>query len=211
MQKVEINGEPVDVYTAAERDADIAAAKKEVTDSFNPKLTEAEKEKTRLEELLAIRSGEIKGIRKLSDDAVSKLTAAERVIYENGIEIAEANKRADDSKKAAHESAIISTIRTKVGNDEKLYTEAKKMYDILGLTDNTPDEMNVRVDAAIGALGRTQPDLLAAAGMGGGRFEPPVREAGAKSYAETEQGKQGAAELGIQLEYTDAQKKALGL
>lgn len=197
---MELNGEEVEVYTAAEVTERETAAKKAVTDEFTPKLTAAEAETKRLEGVLEVRSGEIRGIKKLSDDAVSKLTAAERVIYENGLELAKANEKNAEIAKASHESAVIAAIRTKTGTDQKLFDETKKMYEILGLDDGTPEGINARAAAALGALGGTQPDLLAAAGFVGGNYAPPVQKEGDKSFADSEAGKAGAAELGLMTE-----------
>lgn len=198
MQTVEINGEQVEVYTAAEQTAAVDAAKREVEGQFVPKLTAAETETKRLEGLLEVRAGEIKGIKKLSDDAVAKLTVADRVIYENGLELAAVNERNAAATKAAKETTIAAVIRSKVGNDAKLLEEATKMYGLVQLEDASPEQIAVRVDAAIGALGRTQPDLLAAAGFASvGDFRPPVAaDAGGKSYADTPEGKAAAARLG---------------
>lgn len=200
MQKVEINGEQVEVYTAAEVVERETAAKAAVEGPLKTQLTAAEAEKSRLEGLLEVRSGEIKGIRKLSDDAVSKLTAAELTIYENGLAIAEANKKTEEANKAVHEAAVVSAIRAKVGTDEKLFTETKKMYDMLGLNDGTSEGITARAAAALGALGGTQPDLLAAAGMGGGNYAPPAEKKSEASFADSEAGRAGAAELGLMVE-----------
>ncbi len=212
MQKVEINGEEVEVYTAAERDADIAAAKAAVEGEYKPKLTAAETESKRLEGLLEVRAGEFGEMRKLSEEQLSKLTAAERINYENVMLLAAEREKNSKADKAAYEATVTATIRGKVGNDPKLFEEARKMYDLIGLEDITPEGVGRRADAAIGALGRIEPDLLAAAGMGGGDFKPPVQGDGGKtSFADSEAGKVMANELGIQTEYTAEQKKVLGI
>lgn len=198
MQTVEINGEQVEVYTAAEVAERETTIRTTVEGEYKPKLTAAETEKARLEGLLEVRAGEIKGIKKLSDEAVSKLSAAERVIYENGLELAAANEKNTLAAAEAKKQTIATVLRTKVGNDAKLLEEATKMYGLVGLDDATPEQIAVRADAAIGALARTQPDILAAAGFSSvGDFRPPVQQDnGAKSYADSPEGKAAAARLG---------------
>lgn len=200
VQKVDIDGVETEVYTAAEVEAVRGETRTAVEGEFTPKLTAAETEKARLEGLLQVRAGEFKEVRKLSDEAVAKLTVAERTIYENGLAIAASNQRTEEANANAKKATIESTLRAKVGSDTKLFEEARKMYDLLGLEDLTPEQIAIRADAALGAVARVQPDLLAAAGFAGGSFEPPKQVQTTESFADTERGRQGASELGLKVE-----------
>lgn len=198
--KVEIDGAQVEVYTAAEVTERETATRTAVEGEYKPKLTAAEAESKRLEGLLEVRAGEFGKVRQLNEDQVAKLTVADRTIYENQQALAAEQKKTADANKLAHESAVTAALRSKTGTDEKLFTEAKKMYEIIGLDDMTPEGISARAAAAVGALGGTQPDLLASAGFVGGGYQPPQKNDGEKDFSDTERGKAVAAELGITLE-----------
>lgn len=196
MQKVEIDGVETEVYTADEVTAREAAVKNE----YEPKLTAAEAEKTRLDGLLKERAEEFKGFRKLNDEQVAKLDASQRVIYENGLALEKEREINAGHAKTAKESAIATAVRAKVGTDAKLFEEAMKMYQIVGLDDNTPEGIAARATAAFGALSTSQPDLLASAGFGGGYAPPVEKTKGAETYADTEAGKDFAKRMGMIIE-----------
>lgn len=197
------DGKEIEVYTADEVAAASTAAATAKEAEFTPKLTAAEGEKTRLEGLLKDRAAEFAGFRKLSDDQVAKLDEKDRVIYENQIELQKEREKGVESAKKTREATISSKIREKVGTDETLFNKVKEMYEVINIEDATPEQVEVRVAAALGALSTTSPDLLAkVAGFGGGTFAPPVikQEGDGKSFADSEAGKAGAAELGLVLE-----------
>lgn len=196
--KVDIDGVETEVFTAA----DVEAAKTTVKGEYEPKLTAAEIEKTRLEGLLKDRADEFKGFRKLSDENVAKLDAASRQIYENGLAIAAEQEKNASYAKAAKETSIAAAVRAKTGTNEKLFEEAMKMYQIVGLDDGTPEGIAKRANAAFGALATDQPDLLASAGFQvGGGFEPPQPAGGDdKGFGTTEAGKEFAKRMGLIIE-----------
>lgn len=200
VQKVEIDGVETEVYLAADVEAVRTEVRTAVEGEFTPKLTAAQAEQKRLEGLLEVRAGEFKEVRRLSEDAVAKLSVAERINYENTILIADSQKAAADANATAKKATIDSTIRAKVGSDTKLFDEARKMYDLLGLEDLTPAQIGIRADAALGAVARVQPDLLASAGFSGGSFEPPKEKQEEASFADSDRGRQGANELGLVVE-----------
>ncbi len=199
MQEVEINGEMVEVYTAAERDADIAAAKTAVEGEWKPKVDGLTKDLTEAQKAAAARSGEFKEFRRLSEEQVEKLSEANRVIYQNTVLLADKDAKLAEGEKNTRETAINAAIAAKV-SDAKVAAEVRKMYDIIGLDDSTPEKIAERTQAALGALGANQPDMLAAVGLGGGTWEPPTTARTEKSFADTDNGKALAAELGLQVE-----------
>lgn len=199
--KIEQDGVEVEVYTAAERDAAVTAARAEVEGEWKPKLTAAEAEKVRLDGLLKTRAEEFKGFRKLSDEQVAALDVAQRTIYENGLALNEEREKSAGLEKERKTNAIAATIRARVGADDKLFEKVKTAYEIVNLTDDTPERIEARVNAALGVLGTQEPDIMAQiAGFGGGGYTPPVQKKEDKSFADTERGKAGAAELGLGLE-----------
>lgn len=206
VQKVEINGEEVDVYTAQERQADIDAAVAAKDGEYQPKITELETELGTVRTKLGERTSEIREFRKLSDEQVGKLSESEQVIYQNQLTIAERDATIAATSKAAHEAAVVAAIRATVGTDQKLFDEAFKMYGLVNLEDASPEQMKIRVAAAIGALGQTSPDLLAAAGFSSGSFEPKKQEQQSDSFADSEAGKAAAAELGLIVEPPEQKK-----
>lgn len=196
--KVEIDGVETEVFTAA----DVTARETAVRGEFEPKLTAAQQEADRLSGLLKERAEEFKGFRKLSDEQVEKLDIASRTIYENGLALEAEREKNAGYAKAAKESAIDVAIRSKVGTDAKLFEEAKKMYQIVGLEDNTPEGIAARATAAFGALSTSQPDLLASAGFSfGGGFAPPEEKSkGEQTFADTDAGKEFAKKMGMVIE-----------
>lgn len=212
--KLEINGEEVDVFTADEVTARETAARTAAEGEWKPKAESAMSEKERLEGLLEQRSKEVAGARgefkRLSDEQVGALTAAQKVIYDNQILLAEKDVKIAESDRKVYEGARDSMIRTKTNGDPKLFDKVKEMYAVINLEDITPEQMKMRVDAAFGAVGVVAPDFLASAGFGGGSFEPPVKGDDKQSYADTAAGKAAAAAFGLRTELTPEQKKALG-
>lgn len=196
--KVEIDGVETEVYTAAEVEVQRAGVKAE----YEPKLTAAEAETVRLDGLLKERADEFKGFRKMNEDQVAKLTAAERIIYENGLALEKEREINAGHAKTAKESAIAKAVRAKVGTDTKLFEEALKMYQLVGIDDTTPEGITARATAAFGALSTTQPDLLASAGFSsGGGFAPPVEQnENDKGFGTTDAGKAFAERMGMLVE-----------
>lgn len=199
--KIEHEGQEIEVYTAAEMTAREAEARTAVENEYKPKLSAEQAEKARLEGLLTSRAEEFKGFRKLSDEAVAKLGEAERIIYENGVALAEANEKVAAGEKEKRANAITASIKAKVGNNEALATKVKDMYQLVGLDDSTPEGVEKRVLAALGALGQVEPDIVAQIqGFQGGSYVPPVTVKADEGFGATERGKAGAAELGLVIE-----------
>lgn len=178
MQEVEINGEKVQVYTAAERQADIDTAKAQVESEWKPKFETAEQEKVRLAGILETRTKEFgtarEGFRRLSDEQVGKLDEKDRIIYQNQLDIATERETNAKTNKSIHDAAVDVAIRARTGSNEEIFKKVKGMYGLINLEDLTPEQITTRVNAAVGAIGTTERDLLASAGFGGGGFEAPV-------------------------------------
>lgn len=203
MRKVEIDGEEVEVYTAAERDTAIAETRTAVEGEWKPKFETAEQEKVRLAGILEARGRELVGqeakFKKLSDEQYAKLEEKDRTIYDNQVALNDRDAKIADADKKVHESSVDAAIRAKVGTDTNLFTKVKEMYAIINLEDLSADQIAQKVNVAFGAVGTTAPDLLAAAGFTSGGFEPPRRET-KDSFADSERGKEIAGRLGIVLE-----------
>lgn len=200
--KVEHNGEEIEVYTADE----IAVARTEAAtakeNEFKPKIGELEKDLGEARTALSERTGEFKQFRKLNEDQLKKLDEKDRIIYENTLVIQEQKEKDQQREKTARENLVLATIKTKVGTDEKLITKVKDMYTLIGIEANTPEEIEKKVLASLGALGQTEPDLIASVnGFNAGSFKPPeAKKDGDASFADTEKGKAGAKDLGLILE-----------
>lgn len=196
----------VEVYTVDEMKAQIETAVKAKETEFGKTKEQIEKELGETKKALHERTGEFKQFRKLNDDTVAKLTVAERTIYENSLRLEEANQAREKSEADNKEKTIDSIIRGKVGTDEKVITKVKEMYKIIGLNDGSPQEIEARTLAAIGALGTTTPDLVTGIISFNGSYAPPTtKKDGEASFADSERGKKGANELGLILE-TPAKK-----
>lgn len=190
-------GATIEVYTAEE----LAAKAIEVENTYKPQVTQLTEKLTDAEKRMAERAGEFAQFRKLSDDQVKELSVAQRTIYENSLLLQAEREKNAGADKQAYESAVGQAIRSKVGNDPKLIEKAREMYDLIGLEDVTPEQIQARAAAAVGALSQTQPDMVASLGFTNGSFEPPkAKETGEQSYADTEAGKAAAKALGLTLE-----------
>ena len=209
VHKVEINGEQVEVYTAAERQADIDAAKAEVEGQYKPKLTAAETEAQRLSGLLDTRSREFEGARtefkRLTDEQKGKLSATELALYQNQEVLATERESAAKTYKAIHDSAVDVAIRARTGSNEEVFKKVKEMYALINLEDLTPEQIATRVNAAVGAIGTTERDLLAGAGFAGGGFEAP--SAAEDTKAITPKQAEIAKNLGIALTEEELRKQ----
>lgn len=205
MQTVEINGEQVEVYTVAEHTAAVDAAKAAVegewkpkVDGLNVKLTDAEKAAAKRAAEFGAARGEFN---RLSEEQQAKMSATELTLYKNQELLAEKDKQLGESAKVAKENAVAAAIRAKVGTDQKLFEETLKMYGMIGLDDATSEGITARATAALGALGSTQPDLLATAGFANGAYLPPTPPGPASnSFADSDAGKAMAKELGLMTE-----------
>lgn len=196
------DGVEFETYTADEVKSQVEAGVKLKEAEFAPKLTAAEQEKIRLEGLLATRAEEFKGFRKLGEDQVAKLTAAERTIYENGVALEDERKKRADFEKKVYGDQVDATLRTKANGDEKLFAKMKEMWAVIGIEALTPDAISKKADMVLGSLRVSEPDLVASViGITSGNALPPKPAgSGEKSFADTDKGKAAAAELGLTLE-----------
>lgn len=199
--KIEHNGEEIEVYTAAELEAAKGEVRTTVEGEYKPQLTAAETEKERLNNLLKDRAEEFKGFRKLRDEDVAKLDVAQRTIYENGLALNEEREKNAKAEKDRKEMVITTAIKGKAGADEKLATKIRSIYDAINVEANTPEEIERRLGMALGAIGASEPDLLAnVAGFSGGSYKPPQEVKKDEGFGATDAGKAAAKELGLILE-----------
>jgi hypothetical protein len=210
VRKVEIDGAEVEVYTADDVKATVEAAVGEVK-------KQSQAEIDRINGILEQRTAEFtkaqKGFQKLTDEQVGKLSDAERVIYQNQLAMQEKDQLLSEADEKTYKASVDAAIRARVGKNDALFEKVKGMYDLVQLEDVTPEQMNGRVAAALGAVSAQQPDLLAAAGFSTGSFEPPKggNDAEKNTFADSDRGKQGADELGLKINYTEEEKKRLGM
>lgn len=204
------DNQEIEVYTAAERDAFTAEEVKKKEEEFAGKskaeiaVIVAERDEAR--KALGERAGEFKQFRKLNDEALAKLSVAERTIYENGLLLQEEREKNKTAEKARIDAQVETALRGKAGTDEKLFGKMKEMYEVIAIEATTPEEIDRKTMMVLGALGTTQPDLVASvAGFSSGAFEPPKPKSDDdKSFADTDAGKAAANSLGL---LTEAPKK----
>lgn len=192
-------GNEIEVFTADEHKAALDVEVGKVKGEYEPKVQNLTKELGSAKEALTARAGEFAQFRKLSDDQVKELTEKDRIIYENGLALQQErdkNVKAETDRIALN---VESAIKAKVGDDEKLAGKVKDMYALIGIEAKTPEEIEKKVLATLGALGQTEPDLVASvAGFSSGSYAPPVtKKEGEPSFADSEAGKRGADELGL--------------
>lgn len=195
-------GEEIEVYTADEVQAREAAARTAVEGEYKPKLEDLTGKLTKAEQSAAQRAVEFGQFRKLSEDQVKALSEKDAIIYANQLKFQEMAEADVAAKKLAAETTRDAVIRAKVGTDQKLFDKVKDMYSLIGIEANTTQEIERKVLATLGALGQTEPDLVATiSGFNVGSFEPPKQKTDQdKSFADTDAGKAAAKELGLTLE-----------
>jgi len=198
------SGAEVTAYLPEELDTKVSEAIKAKEAEFNPKLKEKEDELLKAKTALGERANQFATFRKLNDETVAKLSEAERVIYENGLALAKAQDDRAVVEKNNLEALIDSSIKAKVGTDEKLVTKVKDMWKVFGIEATTPQQIEQKTNMILGALNQSEPDLLASvAGFSNGSYMPPeapgVKKEEDKTFADTPKGKAIASELGLNL------------
>lgn len=204
--KIEQDGKEIEVYTAEEvqarETAAGTAAKTAAEAEFGKTKAQIEAERDEARKHLNERTGEMKQFRKLNDETLAKLSVAERTIYDNGLIQEEERKKREDQEKVALDKQVDANLREKAGKDDKVLAKMKEMWAIIGIDARTPEDIERKAQIVIGAIRQAEPDLVAqAVGFGGSAM--PARPAGSgddKSFADTERGKQAAAELKLMTE-----------
>lgn len=203
-KKIEIDGVETEVFMADEVSAQVGAKEKELTEVWGKEKTELTGKLTAAEEANAKRAREFAEARgkfkELSDEQYAKLDEVNRTLYDNQKLLADKDVQLGEADKKVYDSSIDAAIRAKVGNDQKIIDKVKEMYAMIGIDDVTPEGMQQRVNAAVGAVSQTTPDLVAGLHRVGGTFAPPVVEQKKESFADTERGKAGAKFLGLEPE-----------
>ena len=214
MQKVEIDGKEVEVYLASEVTERETAAKAAVEAEWKPKVDDLT---TKYEKAVAdgrSKSKSIADFKELTDSQYAKLDEVQKTLYDNQKLIADQGKVISEIDQKTYESAVAAGIARVVGADKATQEKVKAMYDAINLEDDTPEKIETRARAALGALGGSQPDLLSSLGFVGGGWQSKPNETKAKegdTFADTDAGRAAARELGLKIEYTEAEKKALGI
>lgn len=194
------DGNEIEIFTAEEHQASVTAEVEKVKGEYTPKLAAVEDELKLAKTALGDRAGEFKQFQKLHADVVGKLSVSERALYDNQLAMENDRKQREADAKTARENARDTAIRAKSGADDKLFGKMKDMYELIGVQANTTEEIENKVKMVLGAIGSTEPDAIASvAGFTGGSFKPPEIRQETKSYADTEEGKRGAAELGLKI------------
>jgi hypothetical protein len=202
MKMIQDDGSEIDVFTADEVSAREVAAAEAATGKLKPDLDKSAAEVTRLETLLKNRAQDFAAFRTLSEEQVAKLDEKDRIIYENQVQLKNATDQRIADAAAAQKVVITNAIKAKAGDNAKLVERMTEMYDLIGVKAETPEQIEAKVLMTLGAIGTATPDLVASVnGFSGGSYAPPVVPGNdGKSFADTEQGKAGASELGLTLE-----------
>lgn len=196
------NGDEIEVFTADEVTARVTARETE----FNTEKAALTGQLTEAQQALKERAGEFAQFRKLSDDAVSKLSIAEKTIYENGLAIHDQIEKNKVLEATILGNQVDSSIKNIAGTDEKLVAEVKKMWGLVGIEANTPETIEQKTRMILGMISVATPDLVATVqGFSGGSFKPPeTKKVEGNSQVSVERITAGAKELGLD-------PKALGI
>lgn len=201
------DGTEIEVFTVEEVQARETAAVTAKEGEWGKTKAQIEQERDEARKALDERTGEFKQFRKLSDDAVAKLSIAEKTIYENGLLLEEERQKNVKSETDRKNTMVEQALRARAGTDDKLFQKLKDTYSVIGIEANTPEEVERKIQMTLGALQTTEPDLVAnVIGFSGGGFLPPSAiNKPEESFADTDRGKAGASELGLM---TEPPKKA---
>lgn len=195
--------EEIEVYTVEEHNTAVAAAATAKENEFKPLLETTQKERDEAKAALSARTGEFAQFRKLSDEQVKQLTEKDRIIYENGLALQAEREKREAQEKKTKDAEIDTAIRSKIGGDDKLFAKTKELWATFNIETDTREQMDQKVLMILGAIGTTQPDLVAAIpGFTAGAYAPPApkKAEDGQSFADTEKGKQAANELGLMME-----------
>jgi hypothetical protein len=198
-------GTEVTAYLPEELDTKVSEAVKAKETEFSTKEKTLQEELAGAKKALGDRAEQFSQFRKLNDEQKAKLTEVERINYENTLALNKQQEERAEFEKKNKENMIESVIRSKAGTDEKLFTKMKGMWEIFGVEANTPEQMEQKSRMILGAIGQSEPDLLASvAGFSNGSFAPPPvageKKEEDKTFADTPKGKAIANELGLKLE-----------
>lgn len=196
------DGSEVEVFTAEEVQAKVSDEVKKKETEFGKVQTGLESQLTEAKTALGERAKEFVQFRKLNAETVQKLSVTERALYENQLVQEKKDEERTLKEKEQQKASVDSAIRAKAGNNEKLFTKMKEVWDVIGIDATTPEQISSKLGMVIGAISSSQPDLVASIGDFRGSHMPPELGGGAgnKSFADTEKGKAGAAELGLIIE-----------
>lgn len=198
----DVSGEEIEVFTATEVSEREETARTAIRGEYDPKVKTLEEELSGAKTALGERASEFAQFRKLNDEQVGKLTIAERTIYENGLALDAANNARVLAETATRDAQIDGVIKVKSNGNPELAAKMKEMWAVIGLEATTPELIETKATMVLGALSTTVPDLVATANaFNGGTYTPPqpAKKEG-ESFADTEQGKLAAAELGLTIE-----------
>lgn len=195
-------GEEIEVFTAAEVQAREATVRTTVEGEYKPKLDEATTKLTEAEKRAAERAGEFGEFRKLRDEDVAKLAEKDRIIYENTLRLKEADDKRIESEQKTLKASVDAAIKAKAGDNPKLIEKINEVWGVVNIDATTPEQITAKLDMVLGAISTTAPDLLSTVnGFSGGAFQPPTPpKKDGESFADSEQGKAAAAEIGLTLE-----------
>lgn len=195
-------GEEIEVFTADEVTARESAAATAKEAELKPQLDKSAAELLEAKTALGKRANEFAEFRKLRDEDVAKLDEKDRIIYENQLKIKDAEERRVASEETTKKAAVAAVIKAKAGEGTKLAQKMTEMWDIISVAADTPEQIEAKALMVLGAISTTTPDLLSSAnGFSGGAFLPPQpKHEEQNSFADTENGKQFAADLGLVIE-----------
>lgn len=203
---IELDGEQVEVFTAAEVEAAKTEIKTTVEAEYAPKLADLTTKITAAETAAAARAGEFTNFRKLSDEQVAALAEKDRIIYQNSLVLKEEQDKRVALEKTTHDNAVTSVIKGKAGTNADLQKKMEEMWPLIQIEALTPEQMEAKAQMVLGAISTTTPNLLAGViGFTGSYAPPSGDDDGKKGFGETERGKAMAGALGL---LTEAPKKS---
>lgn len=192
-------GEDVEVFTAEERDT---YANTIVEQKVGETKTEYEKRIADREEYYKQQGNNAGQLRRLNEEALTKLSDTERALYDNQIKLEEEQRARTEMENQIIARQIDDEVKKKANGDASVEKKIRDNLQLVNIDARTPEQVVAKVNFAFGAVIQQSPDLLAMAassGGGGSPFpsgnQPPAPEK--KNYADTPEGKAVADQFGF--------------
>ena len=187
-------GEEIEVFTAAERDAHantlIEAKVGETTKEFEARIKEED-------EAYALQRDRVGGLIQLTETQKAKLTDNEKVIYANQERVEADRVKVETDTKTHWDNEVEKEIKAKANGNADLEAKMRANLAFINIDARSAEQVAAKVALARGGVFEQNPDLLAVAGGFSGTVYPGGQKPTEKkeSFADTPKAQQIAGQF----------------